>query len=292
MASATPSGDPFTPAAQTTVPAATVSIASPRRNVTEPGRTSVTTQSVRTITPSRASEPMAAPESSAAKDGRMPFPPSRSSIRGLAAEILRNSRARIERASSPMAPAISTPVGPAPTTTNVNHSSRLGVVLELGCLERVQDPPAVGRRVLEGLQSRRVCLPVIPAEVMVTDSGRQHQGVIGEVAAAAPHNLADEVEGNDLLEEHLDVALPPEDRAERRRDVRGGQHSRRDLVEERLEHVMIASVEERDLHRGTAERFRGPQPRESPSDDHDSMDPSGVHPATSTDQSMSFSNAR
>ena len=37
MASALPRDDPFTPAAQTTVRAVTVSIASPRRNVTEPG---------------------------------------------------------------------------------------------------------------------------------------------------------------------------------------------------------------------------------------------------------------
>ena len=154
---------------------------------------------------------------------------------------------------------------------------RLGVVLELGRLECIQDPPAEGRRVLEGLQARRDRLPVIAAEVVVADSGRQHQRVIGEVAAAAPHNLADKVEGDDLLQEHLDVALPPEDRAERRRDVRGGQHPRRDLVEERLEHVMVASVEERDLHRGTAERFRGPQARESASDDHDPVDSFGTH---------------
>ena len=40
---------------------------------------------------------------------------------------------------------------------------------------------------------------------------------------------------------------------------------------------MVASVEERDLHRGTAERLGGPQPRESPSDDHDPVDPSVAH---------------
>ncbi len=70
--------------------------------------------------------------------------------------------------------------------------------------------------------------------------------------------------------------LPPEDRAERHRDVRGGQHPRGDLVEQRLKHMMVASVEKRDLHGGTSERFGGPQPGESSSDDRDAMDSSSV----------------
>ncbi len=38
--------------------------------------------------------------------------------------IERKSRRRVSRAISPIWPASSTPVGPAPTTTNVSHAAR------------------------------------------------------------------------------------------------------------------------------------------------------------------------
>ena len=56
----------------------------------------------------------------------------------------------VSRASSAIWPAISTPVGPAPTTTNVSHARRaLRVGLQLGRLERAEDPGADRQRALQ-----------------------------------------------------------------------------------------------------------------------------------------------
>src|SRR5919204_346906 len=49
---------------------------------------------------------------------------STSSTRPCRGSIERKSRRSVSRASSAIWPAISTPVGPAPTTTNVSHASR------------------------------------------------------------------------------------------------------------------------------------------------------------------------
>ena len=93
LASAAPRGDPLTPAAQTTVRAVTVSIAWPQVGMRpSPAHLRDDVQSVRTITPSRASESMAAPESLGGEGRQDALPPSTSRMRGLAAEILRNSR--------------------------------------------------------------------------------------------------------------------------------------------------------------------------------------------------------
>ena len=65
-------------------------------------------------------------------------------------------------ASSAMAPAISTPVGPPPTTTK--FSSRCALVrigLGLGALEGEQDAAAQIGRVVDGLQARRIGRPFV-----------------------------------------------------------------------------------------------------------------------------------
>ena len=57
-------------------------------------------------------------------------------------------------ASSAIWPAISTPVGPAPTTTNVSRRLRcLGVALDLGQLERAEDAPAQLEGVVDALHA-------------------------------------------------------------------------------------------------------------------------------------------
>ena len=96
---------------------------------------------------------------------------STSSTRAVACRSERKSRRSVSRASSAICPAISTPVGPPPTTTNVSHSLReLGVRLDLGRLEREQDPPAQVERALQRLQLRRVLGPLVVAEVRVARS--------------------------------------------------------------------------------------------------------------------------
>jgi hypothetical protein len=104
---------------------------------------------------------------------------------------------------------------------------------------------------------------------MVSDACRQDQGVVGKVAVPAPNAAARHVETDDLFEQHLDVLLASEDGTERRGDIGGRQHPRCHLIKERLEHVMIAAVEERHLDRIATEGLRDPKAREAPAGDHD-----------------------
>ena len=50
----------------------------------------------------------------------------------------------------------------------------------------------------------------------------------------------------------------------------------RDLVEERLEEVVVRAVDERDVDRGAAQGARGDEPAEAAAHDHDVRP--GVHP--------------
>ncbi len=56
----------------------------------------------------------------------------------------------------------------------------LGVGLELGRLEGLEDPPADGERALERLELGRVLLPLVVAEVGVLRAARDDQGVVLE----------------------------------------------------------------------------------------------------------------
>ena len=48
-----------------------------------------------------------------------------------------------------------------------------------------------------------------------------------------------------LGQQHLDVLLAPQDPSDRRRDVAGGQRRHRNLVQQRLKHVVVAAIETR-----------------------------------------------
>ena len=59
--------------------------------------------------------------------------------------------------------------------------------------------------------------------------------------------------------------------AERRGNLTRRQRARRHLVEQRLEQVEVAPVDERHLHRWVAEFLGGRQAAEAAADDHDAV---------------------
>ena len=175
----------------------------------------------------------------------------------------RKSRASVRPAISASAPASSTPVGPPPITTNVVHARRnLGDGLQLGGLERAQDPPAHVQRFAHGLQPGGKRRPLVVAEVRVGHPRGEDQVVVVDVAALDEDALLLDLDALDRTHEDGGVALAPEELAYRRRDVRGRQRRRRDLVEQRLEQVMIALVDEGDADAGDVQPPRRGQPRE------------------------------
>ncbi len=120
-----PIAEAFTPAAQRIVRAAMCSIVSPCFNVTSESAMSVTIAWVRTITPSLPSAAAAFADSSGGYGGNTRSMPSSSRIVLLVVSIARKSSFSTFPASSAIAPANSTPVGPPPTITNVIQARRL-----------------------------------------------------------------------------------------------------------------------------------------------------------------------
>ena len=101
---------------------------------------------------------------------------STSRMRALRGSMSRKSRRSVSRASSAIWPAISTPVGPAPTTTNVSQASRSAACgVDLGGLEGGEEAAADGERALERLHLGAVRPPVVVAEVGVGASRPRRQ---------------------------------------------------------------------------------------------------------------------
>jgi hypothetical protein len=88
------------------------------------------------------------------------------------------------------------------------------------------------------------------AEVGVSGAGRHHQRVVldgGRVATVEQHAPPAEIEPAHLAEDHAGIALALEQRAQRGGDLGGGQRTGGHLVEQWLEQVEVAPVDQRDL---------------------------------------------
>ena len=157
--------------------------------------------------------------------------------------------------------------------TNVSQASRrCGVGLELGRLERRQDPAPDLDRVLERLESRRGVAPLVVPEVVVPRAGRYDEAVVLEPRAAVEHHTAAlEVEARHVAEDDASVALALEQSAQRRGDLRGGERAGRGLVQQRLEEMEVALVDERDLDRRPAKPAHRLEAGEAAADDDDAV---------------------
>ena len=123
-ASSFPSSLACTPAAHTLHWEAMVSaVPSFCLRVTPSASTPVTKAFMRSSTPSFSRDLRALAPSFSPKGGSGADAPSTRTTRALVGSMLRNSPLRVLEASSRICPAISTPVGPAPTTTKVRRRS-------------------------------------------------------------------------------------------------------------------------------------------------------------------------
>jgi hypothetical protein len=162
-------------------------------------------------------------------------------MRASAGSMVRKSPRSVSREISPSVPASSTPVGPAPTITKVSHDRlRPGSV---SCSAHVGG-------LLKRLEPRREAFPLPIPEVAVARPGRDHQRVVGNFSARENHAPALDIDVHDLCHHDPHVALAPQDTAKRPGDVAGGQPARRNLVEQRLEQVEVAAVDQGHLHGG------------------------------------------
>ena len=142
------------------------------------------------------------------------------------------------------------------------------VGLALSDFERREDPPTNLHGVAQALEARGKLGPVVVAEVSVGGAGRQDQKVVGHFAIGKDHSLSRDIDLRHFNLDHFGIVLVPKDQPDRRGDVGKGQRSRGNLIEQRLEQVVIDTVDHGYPHGSFAEAFRRPETRESGPDDH------------------------
>ena len=190
-------------------------------------------------------------------------------MRAVRGSILRKSRAMTRFASSAMAPASSTPVGPPPTTTKVSKR-RCSSPSSLASA-RSKDSSILARMAVASsifLRPRREPLPVGVA-VGVAGAGGEDQVIVGDAFAFDDRLPGGRIDVRDLAEQHLGVRLVADDAANRRRDVGRGQARGRHLVEERLEEVVVAAVDHGDPGGAPAKRLGRAQAAKARPDNDD-----------------------
>ena len=208
----------------------------------------------------------------------MSLPPSKSSTFTSCAGSNRRKlpfSARCE--SSAICPEISTPVGPPPTTTKVSQRlARLVVLLELGLLESAEDPLALRERVRERLHPGRELGELVVSEVRLPDARPDDEAVVGKrqhlpVRANGGDLLRCDVDRGHVGQLHGRVLLALQDVASRRSDLSRREDPGRDLVQQRLEEMVVRPVDQRQLDRRVAEKPGREKSAESGADDHDSV---------------------
>ena len=123
------------------------------------------------------------------------------------------------------------------------------------------------------LQPGRDGRPFRVVEIGVVGAGRDDERVVGDRSAVGDQDLAPlGIQTDRLAEDDRRVALLAQDRAQRLGDVARRQRPGRDLVEQRLEQVEIAPVDERQPDLGIdPEAARGVQAGEPATDDDHAM---------------------
>ncbi len=146
-------------------------------------------------------------------------------------------------------------------------SNRIG--LPLGALECQEDPAAHFERIVQVLDARSQRLPVRSPEVRV--AGARGDGQVVE-RDDTPVGEGDRpgrtIDRSGLAEQDLDVPGAAKDRPDRRCDVARRQRRRRDLVQHRLEQMVIGAIDQGHVD-GAARQLLGEiETREPAPQDH------------------------
>ena len=151
-----------------------------------------------------------------------------------------------------------------------------GTLLRIGGqlrhLELGQDGVALQAGILNRLHSRRVLSELGLAEVGVGGPGCDDQRVVGQLETAAvglagSHDPRIEVDVVHVGEDDARVALFGQNAAQRRCDQAGREDAGGDLIEQRLEQVMVGSVNHREIQIDAVESPRDVETAEPAADD-------------------------
>ncbi len=107
-----------------------------------------------------------------------------------------------------------------------------------------------------------------PEEVRLA-TGRENENVVMHRTATGLEPLRREIDACHVHHAEVEVLLTAQNGARRFRDFLRLEARGRDLIQQRLEEVIIVAIDEHDLNRGTTQCPGGPQAAEARADDDD-----------------------
>src|SRR5579883_2686186 len=152
-----------------------------------------------------------------------------------------------------------------------------GKCLPLGQFEGEQDTATNLQRIFDGLQSRSVRLPFVMAEIGMHRPSSHDQVIVGKYLLAGLDQLAFMVKALHLLHQADHVGVIAEHTANGSGNFTGRQPGGGNLIEKRLEGVMVLAIDDRDMNRFACQRARGIEPGKAGADDHDSRGALAAH---------------
>jgi hypothetical protein len=147
-----------------------------------------------------------------------------------------------------------------------------GIAFALGALEGDQNVPSQRGRIFQRLQARRELLPFVMAEISVAHAGGENQRVVRHgVAAFEQHAAVCCINASHCGEKGRNLRTVAQQVADRPGNLGGRKRRGRNLIEQRLEQMMVASVDQRDRNGRALEPIGGFQSAEAGADDHYAM---------------------
>ena len=128
----------------------------------------------------------------------------------------------------------------------------------LGAFEGVEKLVTHTGGFFDGFETGGVFAPLVVAVVGGLGTGGDDERVVGKGATVGEKNFFGQgIDVDGFAEENLDILLVAEDGTDGGSDFSGGERASCDLVEEGLEEMEVALIEECDVHAGALEGLRG-----------------------------------
>lgn len=131
--------------------------------------------------------------------------------------------------------------------------------------------------VLQTLKTRGVLFPFVMSEIGMSSAGREDEIVVGYGSVGQGQIVRREIDGNGFREQDTRILLSAQDGTDGVRNISGGKGSRRDLIEQRLKEMMIATIDQRYLNILAAQSLRRIEPTESTANDYNPRTASRLH---------------
>ena len=150
------------------------------------------------------------------------------------------------------------------------RAPELGIRLVDGQFEHVEHVVPNADRVIEILEPERVLCQRRQAEVIGLATHRENQVIVRNLARFRLQFPRRQVDTTDSGNAEIEIALTLQDRPHRLRDVARAKAGSRHLVKERLEKMIVVTVNERHTNRRVAQAGRNPQATEARADNNNS----------------------